>query len=108
MLQSHMERLGHVSGDWEMDNMSSFPALVEQDEDRLNGDQDLSLSNAAERNPIGVASSTHFASSQPPWDEQFQRASWTHHISNQQSGMVTLLSILLIQLIFCIDSCWLM
>ncbi|KAK6144289.1 hypothetical protein DH2020_021109 [Rehmannia glutinosa] len=64
VLQSHAERLGHASGEWELDNTSSFPALIEQDQEELNGDQTLALSDGAERNPFATSSNL-FAAAQP-------------------------------------------
>ncbi|KAK6144312.1 hypothetical protein DH2020_021132 [Rehmannia glutinosa] len=83
VLQSHAERLGHASGDWELDNTSSFP-LLEQDQEELNGDQTLALSDGAERNPFAT-SSTLFAAAQPPlWDEELLGERWSHRNSNLQ------------------------
>ncbi|KAI3461355.1 hypothetical protein Pfo_018018 [Paulownia fortunei] len=84
VLQSHVERLGHASVDWELDNTSSFPALIEEDQEQLNGDQTLALADGAERNPFAPPSSTLFAASQPLWDEELQGANWPYHNSNQQ------------------------
>lgn len=87
MLQSHVERLVHASGDWELDN-TSFPASVEQDQEQLNGDQALALSDGAERNPFAPIS-TLFDASQPLWNEDLQGAIWAHHNSNQQLETVS-------------------
>ncbi|KAK6138142.1 hypothetical protein DH2020_028122 [Rehmannia glutinosa] len=84
VLQSHAERLGHASGEWELDNTSSFPALIEQDQEELNGDQTLALSDGAERNPFATSSNL-FAAAQPPlWDEELLGESWSHRNSNLQ------------------------
>lgn len=71
MLQSHVERQGNASGDWEPENESSSPSLVDQDQAQPTGDRSLGLSGAAERNPF--APSAPFVSSpQPLWDEEMQ------------------------------------
>lgn len=87
MLQSHVERQGHASGDWELDNASSSPSLVEQDQGQQNGDRALDLSDAANRNPF-APTSTFVTASQPLWDEEMQGASLPHNNSNQQLGTV--------------------
>ncbi|KAK4441234.1 hypothetical protein Salat_0458300 [Sesamum alatum] len=83
VLQSHAERLGRASGDWEPDDTSS-PPLIEQDQEQLNDDQTSTLSDGAERNPF--APSSTFFTAQPPWDEELQSTIWPHHNSNQQLG----------------------
>ncbi|PIN24592.1 putative E3 ubiquitin ligase [Handroanthus impetiginosus] len=67
VLQSHVERLGHASGDWE-----------QEDEEQLIGDQNRALSDGAERNPFDLASSALY--------EELQGANWPHHNSNQLLG----------------------
>ncbi|XP_011089974.1 uncharacterized protein LOC105170765 [Sesamum indicum] len=81
VLQSHAERLGRASGDWEPDDTSPAP-LIEQDQQQLNGDQTSTLSDGAERNPF--APSNFFT--EPHWDEELQSTNWPHYNSNQQLG----------------------
>lgn len=88
MLQSHVERLGHASVDWELES-SSFPPLNEQDQEQLVDDQSPTLSESAERN-IFAQSSTHFEASQQLWNEDLQSADWSHHFSNQHLETVSL------------------
>ncbi|KAL3849577.1 hypothetical protein ACJIZ3_011459 [Penstemon smallii] len=86
VLQSHMERLGHhASGDWEMDNISSSPAIVEQDQERLNGERALGLSDGADRNPFAPTSALVTAP-EPLWEEDLPGANWPRNL-NQQFGM---------------------
>ncbi|XP_073291841.1 uncharacterized protein [Primulina huaijiensis] len=84
VLQSHMERQGHASGDWELDAMSS-PALIEPDQEQLNGEQTLASSDGSEINEFNP-SSIHITSSQPFWDEELPAANWPHISSNQHMG----------------------
>ncbi|KAG8387576.1 hypothetical protein BUALT_Bualt02G0035700 [Buddleja alternifolia] len=78
VLQSHVERLGHASADWELDD-------VEQDQEQLNGDpQMLSLSDDAERNQF-APTSTLVTASQPLWDEALHETNSPHNL-NQQFG----------------------
>ncbi|KAI3450643.1 hypothetical protein Pfo_007308 [Paulownia fortunei] len=86
VLQSHVERQGHASGDWELDNASSSPSLVEQDPGQQNGDRALALSDTADRNPF-APTSTLVTASQPLWDEELQGANMPHNSSNQQLEM---------------------
>ncbi|KAL0370130.1 UNVERIFIED_CONTAM: hypothetical protein Sangu_0331100 [Sesamum angustifolium] len=82
VLQSHAERLGRASGDWEPDDTSP-PPLIEQDQQQLNSDQTSTLSDGAERNPF--APSSNFFT-EPHWDEELQSTNWPHYNSNQQLG----------------------
>ncbi|CAI9768550.1 unnamed protein product [Fraxinus pennsylvanica] len=72
VLQSHVERQGHASSNWELENTS--PTLTNTDQEQLNGDQNAAHSGGAERNPFISSSSLVFAS-QPLWDEEFRSAS---------------------------------
>ncbi|KAK6163434.1 hypothetical protein DH2020_000298 [Rehmannia glutinosa] len=83
VLQSQMERQGHASGDWESDNESSSPRLVEQETGRQNDDRALSLSEAPDRNLFDPTSAFDTAS-QPLWDLELQGADMLHNSSNQQ------------------------
>ncbi|KAK6141720.1 hypothetical protein DH2020_024522 [Rehmannia glutinosa] len=83
VLQSQMERQGHASGDWESDNESSSPRLVEQETGRQNDDRALSLSEAPDRNLFDPTSAFDTAS-QPLWELELQGADMLHNSSNQQ------------------------
>ncbi|KAK6163458.1 hypothetical protein DH2020_000322 [Rehmannia glutinosa] len=83
VLQSQMERQGHAYGDWESDNESSSPRLVEQETGRQNDDRALSLSEAPDRNLFDPTSAFDTAS-QPLWDLELQGADMLHNSSNQQ------------------------
>lgn len=84
VLQSHVERQGHASGDWEMDNESS-PSLVDQDQGPPNGDRALSVSDAAERNPF-APTSPFVIGPQPLWDEEMHGAHLPHNNLSQHFG----------------------
>ncbi|KAK4408444.1 hypothetical protein Sango_0425400 [Sesamum angolense] len=90
VLQSHAERLGRASGDWEPDDTSP-PPLIEQDQQQLNSDQTSTLSDGAEINPFAPPSSNFFT--EPHWDEELQSANWPHYNSNQQLGTICLFSL---------------
>ncbi|KAH6818887.1 hypothetical protein C2S51_002490 [Perilla frutescens var. frutescens] len=85
VLQSHVERQGHASGDWELDNESSSPSLVDQDQGQPNGDRALDLSDAAERNPF-TPTSPFVIAPQPLWDVEMQGASLPHNHLSQHFG----------------------
>ncbi|XP_022853104.1 uncharacterized protein LOC111374634 [Olea europaea var. sylvestris] len=68
VLQSHVERLGHASSDWELDDIS--PHLTNLDQGQLNGDQNAAQSDGAEENSF-ISSSSLVYASQPLWDEEF-------------------------------------
>ncbi|XP_057804698.1 uncharacterized protein LOC131020067 [Salvia miltiorrhiza] len=85
VLQSHVERQGHASGDWELENESSSPSLVGQDQGQPNGDRALDLSDAAERNSFAPTSS-FVSAPQPLWDEEMQGASLPHFNLSQHFG----------------------
>lgn len=87
MLQSHAERLGHASADWEVES-ESFPPIIARDHEQMNGDRSLALSESAERSPF-TQSLTLFEQSQQIWDEDFQVSDWPRHFSNQQSEEVS-------------------
>lgn len=97
VLQSHAERLGHAPADWEVES-ASFPPMFEQDHEQMNGDQSLSPSEDAERNPFNH-SSTLFEASQQLWNEDFQVADWPRHFSNQQSETVSLKALISLTLV---------
>ncbi|XP_047970209.1 uncharacterized protein LOC125213608 [Salvia hispanica] len=83
MLQSHVERQGHASGDWEMENESSSPSLVDQDQgEQPNGDRALDV---AERNSFAPESS-FVSAPRPLWDEEMQGASLPHFNLSQHFG----------------------
>ncbi|XP_047977428.1 uncharacterized protein LOC125219487 [Salvia hispanica] len=81
VLQSHMERLGHASVDWEPDS-ASFPPHIEQDPEQVDSEQSLAPS---ERNSF-MQSSTLFEASQQLWDEDLQVTDCARHHLNQQFG----------------------
>ncbi|KAH6791813.1 hypothetical protein C2S52_002290 [Perilla frutescens var. hirtella] len=81
VLQSHVERLGHASVDWESES-ASLPPLIEQEQEQLNVDQPLARSENAERDTF-AQSSTLFQPSQQLWNEDLL-ADWPLHYSNQQ------------------------
>ena len=84
VLQSHMERLGHASVDWEPDS-ASFPPHIEQDPEQVDSEQSLAPS---ERNSF-MQSSTLFEASQQLWDEDLQVTDCARHHLNQQFGTVS-------------------
>ncbi|XP_073270185.1 uncharacterized protein [Primulina huaijiensis] len=84
VLQSHVERQGHASGDWEPDTTSS-PVLIEPDQEQLNGEQTLVPSDGSEINEFDH-SSIHITASQPLWDEVLPGANWPHITLNQHMG----------------------
>ncbi|XP_057781876.1 uncharacterized protein LOC131000123 isoform X1 [Salvia miltiorrhiza] len=84
VLQSHVERLGHASVDWELET-ASFPSHIEQDPEQQNGDQFPVPSESAERNPF-TQSSTLFEASQQLWNGDLQVTDWARHYLNQQFG----------------------
>lgn len=69
-----------------MDNESS-PSLVDQDQGRPNGDQALSVSEAAERNPFAPTSPFVIAP-QPLWDEEMHGANLPLNNLSQHFGTV--------------------
>ncbi|XP_051120576.1 uncharacterized protein LOC127244192 [Andrographis paniculata] len=79
VLQSHVERLGHASDDWELEN-----SPPEQDQEQLTGDQNLPPTDNSERNQF--APSSNYFTSEILWGAELQPASWPRHISNQQLG----------------------
>ncbi|XP_011088805.1 uncharacterized protein LOC105169955 isoform X1 [Sesamum indicum] len=83
VLQSHVERQGHASGGWELDDASSSPSLVEEDQGQQNG---RALALSADRNPFAPSSSLVTAS-QPLWgDEELQGPNLGHNNLSQQLG----------------------
>lgn len=86
MLQSHVERQGHASGDWELDNASSSsPSLIEQYHGQENGgDRALDFSDDADRDLFAPNS---FNASQPLWEEE-QGTIMPHINLNQHFGTV--------------------
>ncbi|KAL0436362.1 UNVERIFIED_CONTAM: hypothetical protein Sradi_0344100 [Sesamum radiatum] len=81
VLQSHVERQGHASGGWELDDASSSPSLVEQGQQ--NG---RALALSADRNPFAPSSGLVTAS-QPLWDdEELQGPNLAHNNLSQQLG----------------------
>lgn len=89
VLQSHVERQGHVPGDWEQDNEPFSPSLVDRDHEEPGGDQALNLSAvAAERNSFAPTSSPFVASPQPLWDEEMHGQSLPHNNLTQHFGTV--------------------
>ncbi|CAI9781473.1 unnamed protein product [Fraxinus pennsylvanica] len=84
ILQSHMERQGHASNDWE-DNASSSLASTEQVEEQINGDQDLAL-DGTERNPF-IFSSPLGNALQPLLDDELQDANWPCNNSERRLGI---------------------
>lgn len=87
VLQSHLERQGHASSDWELDNSSSSLAPTEQVEEQINGDQDLAQ-DGTERNPF-VFSSPFGNALQQLSDEELQDANWPCNSSSQRLGIVS-------------------
>ncbi|CAA2966191.1 E3 ubiquitin ligase [Olea europaea subsp. europaea] len=85
VLQSHLERQGHASSDWELDNASSSLAPTEQVEEQINGDQDLAQ-DGTERNPF-VFSSPFGNGLQQLSDEELQDANWPCNSSSQRLGI---------------------
>lgn len=76
MLQSHVERLGHTSDDWELEN-----APPEHHQEQLN--QNQSLSDNSERNHFEPT--MNFFVSELLWDEELPpTANWPRHLPNQQ------------------------
>ncbi|XP_073142405.1 uncharacterized protein [Henckelia pumila] len=84
VLQSYVERQGHASGDWELGTTSS-PALIEPDQEQLNGEQTLAPSDGSEINEFDP-SPIHITAAQPVWDEELPDANWPHVSSNQHMG----------------------
>ncbi|CAI9785903.1 unnamed protein product [Fraxinus pennsylvanica] len=85
VLQSHVERQGHASSDWELDNASSSLASTEQVEEQINGNQDLAQ-DGIERNPF-VFSSPLGNALQPLSDEELQDANWPCNNPEQRLGI---------------------
>ncbi|CAA3018551.1 Hypothetical predicted protein [Olea europaea subsp. europaea] len=81
ILQSHVERQGHASSDWE-DNASSS---LEQVGEQINGDQD-SVQDGTERNPF-IFSSPLGNALQPLLDEELQDTNWLRNNSEQRFGI---------------------
>ncbi|KAK4440671.1 hypothetical protein Salat_0402000 [Sesamum alatum] len=83
VLQSHVERQGHASGGWELDDASSSPSIVGQDQGQQNG---RALALSADRNPFAPTSALVTAS-QPLWDdEELQGPNLAHNNLSQQLG----------------------
>lgn len=87
MLQSHVERLGHASVDWELES-APFSPQIEQDPEQLDHDQSLARFESAERHPL-TQSSTLSEASQQLWNENLQDTDWAHNYLNQQFGTVS-------------------
>ncbi|KZV42610.1 hypothetical protein F511_32873 [Dorcoceras hygrometricum] len=81
VLQSHVERQGQASGDWELD--TSSPALIEPGQEQLNGEQTLAPSDGSEINEFDPPS-MHITPSQPLMDEELPN--WPHISSTQHMG----------------------
>lgn len=93
MLQSHVERQGHASGGWELDNASSSASLAEQDHGQENsGDRALDFSDAADRDLFAPNSfaPTFVTASQPLWDEEMQDTNMPQNNLSQHLGTVIL------------------
>ncbi|KAL2511174.1 RING/U-box superfamily protein [Abeliophyllum distichum] len=86
VLQSHVERQGHASSDWELDNASSSLASTEQVEEHINGDQDSAQLDGTERNPF-LFSSPLGNTLQPLLDEELQDSNWPCNNSEQHLGI---------------------
>ncbi|KAL1558188.1 hypothetical protein AAHA92_08683 [Salvia divinorum] len=80
VLQSHVERLGHASADWEMES-ASFPPQIEGDPEQLDHEQSVAPSESAERNPFMQSSA-----SQQLWNVDLQATDFARHYLNQQFG----------------------
>ncbi|KAL2548375.1 uncharacterized protein Fot_09905 [Forsythia ovata] len=87
VLQSHVERQGHASSDWELDNASSSLASTEQVEEHINGDQDSAQLDGTERNPFLLSSPLGNAL-QPLLDHELQDSNWPCNNSEQHLGIV--------------------
>ncbi|XP_047982576.1 uncharacterized protein LOC125223457 isoform X2 [Salvia hispanica] len=84
VLQSHVERQVLTSPEWELENESSSPSLVDQDQQQQpNVDRAM---EATERNSFDPASS-FVSTPQPLWDEEMQGASLPHFSLSQHFGM---------------------
>ncbi|KAL2536266.1 Ring/U-Box superfamily protein [Forsythia ovata] len=86
VLQSHVERQGHASSDWELDNASSSLASTEQVEEHINGDQDSAQLDGTERNPF-LFSSPLGNALQPLLDQELQDSNWPCNNSEQHLGI---------------------
>ncbi|KAL8501291.1 hypothetical protein ACS0TY_020729 [Phlomoides rotata] len=90
VLQSHVERQGHASGGWELDNASSTPSIAEQDHGQENsGDRALDFPDAADRNlfaPNSFAPSSFVTASQPIWDVEMHDTNMPHNNLYQHLG----------------------
>ncbi|KAK4415206.1 hypothetical protein Salat_2627800 [Sesamum alatum] len=83
VLQSHVERQVHVSCGWELDDASSSPSLVEQDQGQQNG---RALALSADRNPFPPTSAL-VTTSQPLWDDdELQGPNLANNNLSQQLG----------------------
>ncbi|CAA2956354.1 Zinc finger, RING FYVE PHD-type [Olea europaea subsp. europaea] len=72
VLQSHVERQGRASSNWELENTS--PNLTNTDQEQQNGDQNAAHLGGAEGNPL-ISSSSLVYASLPFWDDEFLGAS---------------------------------
>lgn len=81
MLQSHVQRLSHALGNWELDN-TLFPGLVEQDQGQQIIDQAFPPSSVTDNNPF-VPTATLVTAFQPLWEEGLH-----HDNSNHLLGTV--------------------
>lgn len=88
LIQSYVERQGHASVDWELDNTSPSPAIVEQYEEQQSGDLHEAESDAVGSTPV-VLPSPQFTHSQTTWDQEFYDTNWQQPNSLQRFGIVS-------------------
>ncbi|XP_024926854.1 uncharacterized protein LOC107410562 isoform X1 [Ziziphus jujuba] len=86
LIQSYVERQGHVASDWELHGSSPSPASVEQDLEQMSGDPNEVQGNPVDSHPLSLPSQP-IRSSLPNWDQESQHDNWTPHDMHQRLGI---------------------
>ncbi|KAF3455150.1 hypothetical protein FNV43_RR05598 [Rhamnella rubrinervis] len=86
LIQSYVERQGHVAEDWELHGTSSSPAYVEQDLEQMSGDHNEGQGNAVDSPPLSLPP-LPLRSSLPSWDHESHHDNWAQHDVHQRLGI---------------------